>query len=128
MRVGEAQTASIDSREPWNHTGIRLTAGEQYGMHASGTWVDWFIPHGPDGGPSDSFYLHLLESRRRRPHDNWFALIGALDENLNTAFTIGSQCTFTAPGDGELTCFANDLEHFYFNNHGAVTLTVTRIA
>jgi hypothetical protein len=97
-------------------------------MTAAGDWVDWFIHHGPDGDPSDSFYMRAFEHLRRMPHENWFALIGALDSNIGSAFRIGSRCSYTANAAGELTCFANDVEGFYWNNYGEVSLTVTRIA
>ncbi len=41
----------------------------------------------------------------------------------------GMTYRFSAHGTwmGELTCFANDLRGFYFNNSGAVTLTVEEV-
>jgi hypothetical protein len=97
-------------------------------MTASGTWVDWFIHQGPDGDPSDSFCMKAFEPLRRMPDENWFALIGGLDSNVALSFRIGSRCTYTARAAGELTCFANDVEGFYWNNYGEVLLTVARIA
>jgi hypothetical protein len=49
MEIGESATAMIDAREPWNETGIRLVAGEQYRFHAEGEWVDWFVTCDADG-------------------------------------------------------------------------------
>src|SRR5438128_4703996 len=126
MNAGESATSDIQARNFWNKTGIRLAAGQRYLMTANGHWVDFFIRHGPDGGPSHSWYLRLFESKRRLPRENWFVLAGALDSDPATAFRIGSQCEYIAPAAGELTCFANDVPGLYCNNWGHVTLTVTR--
>ena len=126
MNIGETHSAPVKARPLWNGTGIQLIAGEQYTIAAAGRWVDWFIPHGPEGDPSDSFYLRAFESRRRMKNENWFALIGALNSDIGTAFPIGVGCTYAAPASGELTCFANDVEGFYWNNYGEVLVTVTR--
>jgi hypothetical protein len=57
-----------------------------------------------------------------------FFLIGALDSNLESNFRIGSNATVTSSADGELTCFANDIEAMYWNNLGIVELVITRTA
>ena len=128
MNVGETKTAIVLAKPHWNLTGIQLVAGEQYAMSAEGKWVDWFIPHGPEGDPSDSFYMKAFEPLRRMKNENWFELIGALNSDIATAFPIGAARNYAAQASGELTCFANDVEGFYFNNYGQVTLTVTRTA
>ena len=128
MNIGEKQTAVVLAKPHWNLTGIQFAAGERYSMSAEGRWVDWYIPHGPEGDPSDNFYLKAFERFRRMPKENWFELIGALNSDLATAFPIGKGCEYAAQTAGELTCFANDVEGFYFNNYGEVTLTVTRTA
>jgi len=128
MNIGETKTAVVLAKPHWNLTGIELVAEERYAMTAAGRWVDWFIPHGPEGDPSDSFYMKMFEHLRRMKNENWFELIGALNSDIGTAFPIGSGCDYTAQAGGELTCFANDVEGFYFNNYGQVMLTVTRTA
>jgi hypothetical protein len=128
MNIGETKTAVVLAKPHWNLTGIELVAAERYAMTAAGRWVDWFIPHGPEGDPSDRFYMKMFEHLRRMKNENWFELIGALNSDIGTAFPIGSGCNYTAKVGGELTCFANDVEGFYFNNYGQVMLTVTRMA
>jgi len=125
MTFGESVTVEISATNFWNKTGIQLVGGRRHLMSASGHWVDFFIPHGPDGDPSNGWYLRLFERKRRLPQENWFVLAGALDSDLSTAFRIGSRCDYTALTTGELTCFANDVRGFYWNNWGHVTLTVT---
>jgi hypothetical protein len=128
MIIGTRKTAVILAKPHWNLTGIELTAGERYAMSAKGRWVDWFIPHGPEGDPSNSFYMKMFEGLRRMKKENWFKLIGALNADVSTAFPIGRGCDYTAQANGQLTCFANDVKGLYFNNYGYVTLTVTRTA
>ena len=128
MDVGQTCSAAILARPHWNATGIHLVRGGRYRMRASGRWRDWFIPHGADGDPSQIFYMRWFEPLRRMPHQNWFMLIGALNRDASTAFPIGCGRNYSATQDGELTCFANDVPGFYWNNRGEVDLTVTRIA
>ena len=120
---------SIHAKQFWNHTGILLEAGISYRFAAEGVWIDWNINYGPDGGGSGSNLLLIVsEKLRRRPNDNWFALIGGFGEDESSTFLIGSSNSgFTAPRSGELTCFANDVPVAYFNNKGSVTLTVEPI-
>jgi hypothetical protein len=117
-------TAIVKARKLWNKTGIRVTAGVTYCFKAEGCWVDFYILHGPAGDPSPNFYMRWFEHLRRMNDQNWFTLIGAIDEEMATAFPIGKGGQFVMTRSGELTCFANDVKGFYWNNWGHVTLTV----
>ena len=114
----------IDSRESWCDTGIRLAAGRSYRLSARGTWRDASIVTDAAGYASRNLFQRATERLRRLPDAPWFALIGAVDRRPETQFVIGTDCLFTALRDGELTCFANDLRFFDFNNDGTVTLAV----
>ena len=127
MNLHETCQATVRARVQWNRTGIVLTAGETYQFAATGCWVDFFIPYGPAGGPSKFAYLRRFERRRRVPEANWFTLIGGVDAQKDTAFVIGSRCSHSPRVDGELTCFANDVPGFYWNNFGAIQLAVKRV-
>jgi len=127
MEVGESTNVSIYAHKNWNLTGVVLSAGETYEFHAEGRWVDWFIPHGPEGDPSASFYMRWFERWRRIKTANWFALVGALNSDVKTAFVIGRGGIRNVIASGELTCFANDVPCFYWNNRGEVQLTVRRL-
>jgi hypothetical protein len=120
--------AIIHARERWNDTGIDVAAGRHYRLAARGTWRDWGTPHGPAGGPSNSLALRLTEGLRRAPAENWFALMGALDRDTATTFLIGAAREWTAPRDGRLFCYANDVWLMYFNNDGAVTLDLSPLS
>ena len=128
MTIGQSITKEIEAKPRWNETGIQLVAGEEYEITASGTWVDLNITHGPDGDPSPGWYMRLFEGARRMPHENWFALIGALDSDQDTAFKIGSHYVVKATQSGQLCCYANDVPGFYWNNKGTISLQLTRTA
>lgn len=127
MKVGDCAQAIIRARKAWNRTGIMLQAGAQYQLHARGRWTDFLIPHGPAGDPSTSAYQRLFEGRRRIPNANWFALIGAIDVDPSSCFIIGEHALHTIISSGELTCFANDVRGFYWNNCGHVLLEIERV-
>jgi hypothetical protein len=127
MEVGKPQSVGVNSRLKWNETGIRLTAGERYHFHATGTWVDWTITCDADGYESSNLILRVSEPLRRVPDKRWFALIGSTGKKDGEVFLIGTDSLYTPRTTGELLCFANDVILAYCNNHGAVTLTVTRV-
>jgi len=114
----------IESRPIWVDTGVQLVAGTTYRLLATGRWRDASIDTDAAGYSSASALQKLTEKMRRMPNAPWFALIGAIDRKPDTQFLIGSGTTFVAPASGQLTCFANDLRGFYFNNTGRVILTV----
>ena len=123
---GESRTFEIFAKPKWNDTALAMKAGERYRFVATGTWCDASISSPPEGYRSDRWFFRLTERFRRRPSDNWFALIGAVGQDESTTFLIGSEAETTVGADGILNCYANDLPLFYFNNSGAVALEVTR--
>ncbi len=118
-------TATICARTRWNRTGIRLDSTRQYRMAATGDWFDRKLSYGPEGGPAKSSFQRPFAWLRRRRHDPWFVLVGAVDARNATAFIIGRQlAAFSPSSSGELTCYANDVWLAYGNNSGSVTLKV----
>lgn len=91
---------------------------------------------------TDNEQADFMGSRREEDMP-WFALVGSIANACNPendgsppaheTFLIGSGATIPADGGtgicrpGYLYCFANDSWHFYGNNRGSVTLTVTRL-
>jgi hypothetical protein len=115
---------AIDSRAHWVDTGVLIVAGATYELRATGTWRDASIDTDASGYASANIFQRLTERLRRMPDAPWFALIGAIDRREDTQFVIGTASRFRATASGQLTCFANDLRGFYFNNSGNVILTV----
>lgn len=128
MEIGETRSVPVRARCVWNDTNLSFETDGRYRIAASGTWVDFFLKHGPAGDPSPNFYLRWFEGLRRVKNANWFALVGALDRDMESAFVIGAGCDYQATSRGQLTCFANDVKGFYWNNRGTVAVTVTRVA
>jgi hypothetical protein len=122
------ESLTIDARTYWVETHFLLREGAWYAMTATGSWLDWHIESGPAGYDSKNVFQRLTERLRRAPSAPWFAVVGAVDRRADTQFVIGAGCAYLAVSDGTLTCFANDLPGFYWNNRGAITLVVREIA
>jgi hypothetical protein len=126
-------TADISTERYWNETGIQLIAGCRYtfsvvpGVGAtlkdasftarSIAGEDWkSLPH----KTAELFHGKRMDDAR------WFALIGTIDKEH--PFVIADGGELSAPADGQLVCYFNDvqLEKFYENNKGWVRLRVER--
>jgi hypothetical protein len=127
LKPGDSETLKVTSKKKWNRSDLLLERGCTYRFEARGEWVDLNKPCGPAGYESDSVLLRWTECCRRMPKEKWFALIGAFDCRDSTAFALGEACITEVQESGILTCFANDLWFMYWNNHGSVRLTVTRL-
>lgn len=130
---GPPIVVTVRANQFWNPTGVWVTPGEVYDFRADGEWTDLFVRTTPDGIATSGapWYARPLyrpfEGKRRAPHENWFALIGAVGCNDASAFLVGSRRDgWIAAATGELQCFANDYARAYWNNCGTVRLTVTR--
>src|SRR5262249_28711954 len=115
-----------------------VDAGLRYQLRAAGTWKDWFITTDALGYPS-TLIQRPFERRRLVPDANWFALCGVLappkadaDEVLQVvrsqAFDlstfIASCAAWTPAQSAILYVFPNDLYSAYWNNSGAIEVTV----
>lgn len=114
----------IDSRAAWVDTGVCVIAGRSYLLSVTGRWSDAGIDTDAAGYRSANVFQRWTERWRRQPDAPWFALVGAIDKRKPTQFVIGRRLVLQATASGELTCFANDLRWFYFNNSGGVVLRV----
>ena len=127
MEIGESRSARIDSRKPWNETGIHLTAGEQYHLRAVGAWIDWKKSCDANGYDSINRVQQFSERLRRVPGERWFTLIGSIGRDGRELFPIGADRAYSPRTSGNLFCFANDVRIAYWNNHGTIMLTVMRV-
>jgi hypothetical protein len=129
LSLGESSTIEVKASDYWSDTGLELANGALYECRADGRWLDWHITSGPDGYDASWWPLlqPLFNRWRRIPTARWFALCGAVQGKETDLFLIGSRAQLRLPA-GRLLCFANDLSGFYWNNSGAVTLTLERIA
>jgi hypothetical protein len=127
LAPGVPVEVTIRAHELWNRTGVAIEASATYLFEVRGDqhWFDFWIETDADG--YSRWWLKLVEGLRRVPTANWFALIGTLDGSLESAWVIGRGGQYTATASGELVCFANDIDSMYWNNWGALVLTVTRL-
>lgn len=140
MEIGTSIPIQIDAHEVWNNTQIRLVAGEEYHLKASGQWTDFYIACDADGRPIgllsglfnllfDLSGLNLLleaaKGLRRVPEERFFTLIGSIDQKA-PYFRIGGETRIAPKSTGTLYCFANDVPLCYWNNWGKIQLTITR--
>jgi hypothetical protein len=130
LAIGETTTVAIRAREYWNDTGISVRSGEHYRLRAEGSWRDFLITSGPDGyaTPWYSLAQRLAAPLRRVPNARWFALIGAVRGAEGSPFVIGRETETVISADGTLACFANDVPGFYWNNYGAIRLSLKRLS
>jgi hypothetical protein len=106
-----------------NQTGQQMVAGRKYNFSAKGWGVDWYIPCGPNGYNSPVDWL--VRRFKRCPEANLFKLIGSVGSDDSYLFEIGSELKeYEAKKTGELICFANDFDWLFWNNWGALDLTV----
>jgi hypothetical protein len=124
---GQSRVLGVHSRLKLEDTTLLVCPGETYRFEASGRWFDASTSSGPSGYTSPNGMFGLLERLRRFRKANWFALIGAVGQDLSTAFVIGEKAEIDIKEDGILYCFANDLPFMYWNNSGWVKVTVTRL-
>lgn len=127
MNVGEQNTFPVYARQFWNDSGIDLVKDARYLFNAQGNWLDLITPCGPDGYPG-LFYQKKLENLLRIPNRKWFLLCGAVDQDSNTAFEIGSSYLYKSDKKGRLFCFANDMPGWYWNNFGNIQVKIKRVS
>lgn len=135
LPVGQQHQCEVLAKLRYNWTGVRLNEGATYTftIAENDTWKDANINCGPDGWETDELpwykegVVHIAERFRRLPDANWFALIGALDDEDDELFLIGKgEKSYKAPRDADLYLFANDMKSKYGNNDGSLMVTITR--
>ena len=127
--VGDTVTVRIRARAYWNDTGVFMRVGDGYRLRAEGSWRDMFITAGPDGYDTPWYGIaqRLATRLRRVPTARWFALIGAIRGAEQSPFVIAAKTQAVISASGTLMCFANDVPGFYWNNCGAVALSIERL-
>ncbi len=136
LSIGQSKDVLVYGSEKYNHTGVMLELGGTYRFtpYPDQIWYDDGISCGPGGWHRDNIQLGvkeipmaLLEPFRRLAHAQWFALIGAIDNNDDHLFEIAEGADIRIAKSGEFCPFANDLNRFYGANAGRIKLRVTRL-
>lgn len=125
LEIGDKHHILVPANKKWVDTEIDIAPREVYMFRAEGKWKDWYNECDADGYKSHGA-VSLVEKWRRVPNANWFKLIGALDYDESSYFPVGTGLEYRASRGGRLCCFANDLNCMYWNNHGALQLSVLR--
>lgn len=139
LDVGESNELPIFAHQYHNRTGLLLERGCKYTfkVKANQTWKDGNISCDADGWkrnrPNINWIKELaigrMEPFRRVPGEDWFKLIGAVGDNDDEHFVIGTgKVTYVPKKSDEFCPFANDLKRMYSNNDGHVLVTVTRVS
>lgn len=110
----------VNSPDKWNDCGTTISKGTVVSIVVEGdqTWTDWYIETTADG------YANTLHVPTRHQSANLFELVCCINRKESTCSTIGSGNTFTAVEDGIISCYANDVDSFYWNNIGSITVTI----
>lgn len=132
LELNASKEITVPAKNPWYHTGLLLRKSHVYKMEVlppEQTWFDATMkPFTADGRLVPLGML--VRPFFRMPFVKWFALIGCIDEKKDTYFKIGlKREPYTPEEDGELVCFANDVNGFgrYDNNEGEMKFFITRI-
>lgn len=111
-----------------NHSFLTVRRGEVYDFVVPGSphWIDLIVYVDADG--YSNAYMNLFAKNKRLHAARWFALCGMIGDDERSAFVIGKRLAGKPMDEaGELTFFANDGRHAYWNNFGLVSIIVTRI-
>jgi hypothetical protein len=141
LAVADESTTVALAHNLYNHTGIFFEIDKEYEIsvkpvnNAEQQWRDAGIACDANGWDRDDvklgwkeFAIAGMEPFRRVAKADWFCLCGSIGNNDDSAFTIGKKSTIKAAKTGELCLFANDLNRFYGNNFGKLTVTVKRLS
>lgn len=133
MPPPSSTSLAVPAVRMWVATDVWVQPGDALAFRATGTWVDAVVPCSADG--HEAPLLYQLGQLPRIPDDErYFRLMGRVvtsgrgpeGDDIPATFPIGTKSERRFAERGCLFVFANDKRHFYWNNRGAVTLTVTR--
>lgn len=126
LKVGDHHAVDVPARSRWHDTGLLLEVGCLYEYRAYGRWRDAHAEWGPEGHAGADGVYRFTGWLKRAPGLPWFSLLGAVDRDRRTIFSIGAQAVVKAEVTGQLVCFANDVPFMYWNNYGSLSLTVVK--
>lgn len=128
--VGPLAVASAQYYVP---TGVLLEIGGTYDISSDDSrWFDWYLASSADGRVEPSLAQSMAHWALRCKEGRWFQLIGAMGPSDAHLFPVGMHLRLTYQGQSdevepELQLFANDAWFAYFNNRGAVGVTIKRV-
>ena len=126
LAQGQKTVVTVCSHPRWNYTNIAVRPHQVYDIEvrAGGVWKDGFLSPVTACG-YDRCYLAPFRHWRRHPEAPWFELIGGVGTDESQTFRVGAHnSSATINATGELTFYANDVWRMYWNNKGAIEVTV----
>lgn len=123
--MSEVIKVTIDSREPFSGFKLPVAAGQviEFNCNENQRWKDAWFNSSPKGFFNPLAWMVGLRVRGVK----CFCLCGCYNDDLKTAFKIGTGCYLEVKKDGYLSFFANDTEGYYYNNYGAVELEIKKM-
>lgn len=125
LHPGETTTLRVKAKARYAAT-IIVEAGQQYNIscNMAQRWYDLFIPSSPKGyaNPLAAFFGMRVKGAR------CMTLCAAYNKSDEDAFPVKNGDTITILKFGTLSFFANDVPGFEWNNWGAISINITRIA
>ena len=116
----------IDSKEKFSSTKFPVLPAVTYELSCDGTqrWCDSYIKTSPKGFWNPLASIAGLRVKKVK----CFCLCGCYDDDLHTAFAIGTGCRITSDRKGYLSFFANDADAHYRNNEGSIVLKIRQVS
>ncbi|MBT2304880.1 hypothetical protein J7E70_31165 [Variovorax paradoxus] len=134
LAIGQSTSVCVPSASRYVSTGVVLKRGAKYVITADKShWQDWKLDSDADGRDKPTFAQSAVQWALRCKSGRWFQLIGAVGRNNEHLFPVGKHLQWTYEGQGSsrdevLHLFANDAWFAYWNNHGEINVTITRVA
>ncbi len=139
LKLNESRSVEVLAGARYTDTGILIKKGNQYVFSFDGEWRDGDITCSGEGwtladvrkGPLE-LVMKVTQPMRRVKDAKWFELIGSLGRSNRDQIRIGNgqysseETPFVATSTDALFLYPNDLMHMYWNNRGAISVTITR--
>ncbi|MBI4987857.1 MAG: caspase family protein [Rhodocyclales bacterium] len=125
----ETVTTTVQARDEWTSSGVRVRKGVKYRVSASGEWhMGGFCGRsGPSGTGSNSPLCFSFIPPFILPQHQVGTLIGKIDKD-GRPFPVGELLEFEADRDGTLFLRSNDPKGLTQDNSGYVTARVALVA
>jgi serine/threonine protein kinase len=115
------------SMDKWLGSGINIERGHTYQINASGQWRGGAMCKPTDATGQGMYTLACWDAAKKTvdgyPHS---ALIGKIGKNT-LPFYVGPRFEFTAAESGTLYLMSNDSNGLFFDNTGAMNVTVSLV-
>jgi hypothetical protein len=129
---GKPHEFEFSTTDPMQDSNYEVEKGKSYRIEVESIsdWSDSTIPASPAGVMQTPWVLKVFVPLRRSMSHPWMRLMMSIGPTNSNLVSIGQGVeSFTATESGKLYFFVNDApaDMFYNNNHGAATITITRL-